>query len=286
MSNVVINLQNVSKNYGRLRALQNINLTVTRGQIVGLIGLNGAGKTTLLKTLLGFTGCRGEVDVLGLHPRHKRKQLMSRVGYIADVAILPRWLKVSQAIDFVEGVHPDFNREKALKFLNQTDIQLKKKIKTLSKGMMVQLHLALIMAIDNDLLVLDEPTLGLDILHRKEFYHNLLNHYFNENHSILISTHQVEEIEHLLTQIVMLNKGIIILNCSISEFKQRFVQVIAPADKTIELSRLQPILTVKQLDKVKCVFENTDIAKLKELGELSTPSISDVFVAKVGGEKP
>lgn len=283
--NAVIHLKNVSKRYGRLRALQDINLTVNRGQLVGLIGLNGAGKTTLLKALLGFIGCRGEVEVLGMHPRHHRKRLMSRVGYIADVAILPRWLAVDQAIDFVDGVHPDFNREKAIKFLNEADIPLNKKIKTLSKGMIVQLHLALMMAIDNDLLVLDEPTLGLDILHRKSFYHHLLNHYFNENRTILISTHQVEEIEQLLTHVVMINQGTLILNCSITEFKERFIQVIAPAENMMRLNQLQPLLTVKQLNKVQCLFEHVDAAKLQELGDLSTPSISDVFVAKVGGGK-
>lgn len=282
----VVHLNHVSKNYGRLQALREVNLTLPRGQIVGLIGLNGAGKTTLLKTILGFTGCRGEVEVLGLHPRYKRKKLMAKVGYIADVATLPRWLKVSQALDFVEGVHPEFDRQKALAFLDQTEIPLNKKIKTLSKGMIVQLHLALMMAIDSEFLVLDEPTLGLDILHRKDFYHNLLNHYFNENRTILISTHQVEEIEHMLMQIVMINHGVIILNCSITEFKERFTEVIAPATNATELNRLQPILTIKHLDKIKYVFENVDKDKLCGLGEVVPPKISDVFVAKVGREKP
>lgn len=280
----LIEAKNLNKNYGRLRALQDVNLNVSAGQIVGLIGLNGAGKTTLLKSLLGFLRYRGDIEILGLHPRFKRSQLMERVSYIADVAILPRWLNANQLFDFMTGIHPQFHRQKALDFLSKTSIDLHKKIKTFSKGMMVQLHLALILAIDSELLVLDEPTLGLDILFRKEFYSDLLNHYFNENRSIVISTNQVEEIEHVITHVVMMNKGTIILNCSMENFANQFVEVLAPIENSPALNQLQPLVQQKQLNRMKYLFENVSKEKLKTLGVLSVPKVSDVFVAKVRGQ--
>jgi len=284
LMNNVITTQHLSKNYGSFEALKDVNLSIRSGRIIGLIGLNGAGKTTLLKALLGLTRYRGEVSVLGLNPRSQRTQLMNKMCFIADVAILPRWLKVINAVEFVEGVHPNFNRNKAMGFLSKTNIQLNTKIKTLSKGMIVQLHLALIMAIDADILILDEPTLGLDILYRKQFYRNLLNDYFNEERTIIVTTHQVEEIEYILTDLLMIDRGRVILDCSMQEIAKQFVQVAATPDCFDALKQLKPLSYQKQINKTQFLFENMDHSKLSEFGELSTPSISDIFVAKVSGE--
>lgn len=283
--NSVIKTENVGKHYGRSQVLKGVNLNIQRGQIVGLIGLNGAGKTTLLRALLGLSSYEGKVDVLGLDPCKKRTQLMQKMCFIADVAILPRWLKVCNAIDFVEGVHPLFNREKALDFLSKTNIPLNNKIKTLSKGMIVQLHLALIMAIDADILILDEPTLGLDILYRKSFYENLLSDYFTEHRTIVVTTHQVEEIEHILTNIIMINRGEITLDCAMDEFADRFIELSVSPEQADKLSSLNPIASYQQFGQVRYLFENQDAEKLKVFGELTTPSVSDVFVAKVAGER-
>ena len=282
---IVIKTENLNKYYGRFQALKDVNIDIQRGQIIGLIGLNGAGKTTLLKILLGLTGYHGKVDVFGLNPRSKRTKLMRKMCFIADVAILPRWMKVNQAIDFVEDIHPFFDRKKAMGFLSKTNILLNKKIKTLSKGMIVQLHLALIMAIDVDILVLDEPTLGLDILYRKEFYQNLLSDYFTEDRTIIVTTHQVEEIEHILTNVIMIDKGNIVLDCAMNEFSDRFIQVVAAPEQADNLQQLKPLASYKQFGQVRYLFERSDTTKLSQFGELSAPSISDIFVAKVSGEK-
>ncbi len=284
MSNV-IHADQLTKKYGRLAALDNINLNIARGQIVGLFGPNGAGKTTLLKAMLGLTSYQGNLAVLGLNPRKKRSKLMQNVSFIADVAILPPWLKVNNAIEFVNGVHPKFNPDKAHEFLARTKINQNSKVRTLSKGMIAQLHLALVMAIDADILVLDEPTLGLDIIYRKTFYQNLLNDYFNENRTIIIATHQVEEVESLLTNLIMLDKGNVILNESMQAFSERYTYVTAKSDNINACRQLNPIHEEQQFGQTKFLFENTDKNTLQQLGEITAPSISDVFVAKVSGEK-
>lgn len=284
MSNIVTT-HHLNKYYGNFHALKDVNVSMRRGQIVGLIGLNGAGKTTLLKTLLGLTHYRGDIEILQLNPRAQRTQLMRKMCFIADVAILPRWMKVRNALDFVQGVHPNFERNKAMNFLAKTNITLNSKIKTLSKGMIVQLHLALVMAIDVDILILDEPTLGLDILYRKQFYQNLLNDYFNEQRTIIVTTHQVEEIEHILTDLLIIDKGKIILDCSMEEIGKQYIQVIAAPDSLETLKQLKPLSLQKQFGQTQFLFENVDSSKLAELGKLSTPSISDVFVAKISGEQ-
>ncbi len=281
----IIKIDQLNKYYGNLQALKNINLEIEPGQIVGLIGLNGAGKTTLIKTILGLTRYQGDVRIFGIRPQWHRKHLMTHLCFISDVAILPRWLKVKNAIDFVEGVHPRFDRKKALHYLNQTKINLKNKIKTLSKGMIVQLHLALVMAIDADILILDEPTLGLDILYRKEFYRTILNEYFTEKRTILIATHQVEEVERLLTHLVILKEGRMLLNCPMSEYSDRFVEVTTSPENIEKLSELKPIREHKQFGRIKFIFEGVNKSQLAEWGELATPSISDVFVSKVGAAK-
>lgn len=279
----VIEAKNVNKKYGAFYALKDIEFNVKRGQIIGLIGPNGAGKTTLLKSILGLTDYAGDLNVLGLHPHKARVKLMQRMCFIADVAILPRWLKVSNAIEFVKGVHPRFDEEKARSFLAKTDIGLDRKVKELSKGMVVQLHLALVMAIDVEILVLDEPTLGLDILYRSEFYQTILNDYYTEDRTIIITTHQVEEVEGILTDLLIINHGKLILKSSMEDVADRFVQVSAMPEQVDTLNRLKPVFQRKDIGRVKFIFENQDRSQLKQYGEISTPSVSDIFVALVKG---
>ncbi len=283
--NTLIEAKNLNKAYGNFVALDNINFNIERGQIVGLIGPNGAGKTTLLKSILGLTPSSGHLSVLGQNPRKHRNKLMQKMCFIADVAILPRWLKVADALTFVEGVHPLFNKSNALAFLEKTDIPLNSKVKALSKGMVVQLHLSLIMAIDTDILILDEPTLGLDIIYRKQFYNSLLSDYFTENRTIVITTHQVEEIESILTHLMFINKSKFMLDCSMDKFSERFIQVMAHPGKEKELQAYKPIATNKQFGKMIYLFEDTPKDMLATLGEISIPSVSDVFVAKILGER-
>ena len=277
----IIKAQNIQKTYAKQRVLKGIDFEIEKGQIVGLIGPNGAGKTTLIKCILGLLPCEGELDVLGINPKTNRPKLMQDVSFIADVAILPRWLKVAEAIEFMENVHPNFNRQKAISFLDKTDISMHQKVKELSKGMIVQLHLALIIAIEAKILVLDEPTLGLDIIYRKSFYDTLLNDYFNENRTIIITTHQVEEVEHLFTHIMMINKGALILNDSMENVATRFVEVLADSKHHDKLIALSPVATRKAIGKDIFLFENVDPKKLKKFGEIRLPSISDLFVAKI-----
>ena len=226
----VISARNLSKRYGRNVAVDSISFDIPAGRIVGLIGPNGSGKTTTLKAALGLVPFEGELKVLGLDPRTQRDELMENVCFIADVAVLPRWLKVKDAIDFVAGVHPKFDKAKALRYIEHTKLRPNMKVKEMSKGMIVQLHLALVMAIDAKLLVLDEPTLGLDIIYRKQFYHNLLEDYFDENKTIVITTHQVEEVEHILTDLMFIRDGKIVLSVSMDEVGERYTEVMVPAD--------------------------------------------------------
>ncbi len=281
---LTIRARNLTRHYGRTRALDGIDLDVPSGRIVGLIGPNGAGKTTALKAILGLTSFQGELEVLGLDPSRERDQLMQDVCFIADVAVLPRWARVWQVIEMTERLHPRFSRERCMYYLKNTKIQHKQKVKTLSKGMVVQLHLALVMAIDAKLLILDEPTLGLDILFRKRFYSNLLNEYFDEQRTILITTHQVEEVEHILTDLMFIKDGQLILNSTMDDVHERYVEVMARPDQVDEARQLGPLHERVLFGRHIFLFDRTDLGSLNELGEIHRPSVADLFVALMGDE--
>lgn len=277
----VIDAKGIYKSYGKKIALDQVDLSIPAGRIVGLIGPNGAGKTTLLKGILGLASVEGELRVLDLNPFSERVKLLENVSFIADTAILPRWLKVSEALEYIEGVHPKFSREKAMSFLAKTQIKLTSKVKDLSKGMVTQLHLALIMAIDSKLLVLDEPTLGLDILYRKQFYEALLNDYYDAQKTILITTHQVEEIEGILTDLVFINNGRIILESSMEALSEKFCELHVDAANKDNAMTFNPIHIRTILGGFSMIFENVDISQLQALGKVTTPSVADLFVAKI-----
>jgi len=279
----LVTASGVSKSFGNLRAVDNVSFDIEKGKIVGLIGPNGAGKTTLLKALLGLTDCQGELSVLGLDPFRQRKEMMENICFIADVAVLPRWIRVSQLLDFVEATHPNFSRSRAEEFLTATNIKRESKVRELSKGMVTQLHLSIIMAVDAKLLVLDEPTLGLDIIFRKEFYGNLLNDYFNGERTILITTHQVEEIENLLTDIMFINGGKIILDSSMEAIPDSFAELLTSGEDAEKARKLGPLHERDVFGKHVMTFENIGRDKLEGLGEIHTPSVADLFVAKVKG---
>jgi ABC-2 type transport system ATP-binding protein len=279
----VITAANLRKQYGKQSALDGTTFSVAAGRIVGLIGPNGSGKTTTLKAILGLTRFDGELSVLGMDPRQQREELMNEVCFIADVAILPRWLKVKDAIAFVEGVHPRFNRAKAEKYIANTKLTPNMKVKAMSKGMVVQLHLALVMAIDAKLLVLDEPTLGLDILYRKQFYQNLLEDYFDENKTILITTHQIEEVEHILTDLLFIENGQIVLAASMDEVGERFTEVMVEPQCIAAANALQPLSQRTVFGKPVMLFDGVQRGQLANLGELRTPSVADLFVATMKG---
>jgi len=281
----LVTAKDVSKHFGAVRAVDNVSFEIEKGKIVGLIGPNGAGKTTLLKAVLGLTDCDGDLSVLGLDPFRQRKELMQNICFIADVAVLPRWIRVTQLLDYVEAVHPNFSRSRAEDFLNQTSVRRDAKVRELSKGMITQLHLSIIMAIDARLLVLDEPTLGLDIIFRKEFYANLLNDYFDEERTILVTTHQVEEIENLLTDIMFINDGRILLDSTMDELSGRFVELMTAGEKAAAARGLGPIYEREVFGKKIMLFEGVDRANLESLGECHTPSVADLFVAKVKGAR-
>jgi ABC-2 type transport system ATP-binding protein len=274
-----IEAQGLRKIFGSTVALDSINLRVEEGRILGLIGPNGAGKTTALNAILGLTSYEGRLSVLGRDPWSTRQELMRDVSFIADVAVLPRWIRVSQLLGYVAGVHPRFDRAKAERFLAQTTIQRESKVRQLSKGMMAQLHLALVMAIDAKLLVLDEPTLGLDILYRKQFYDSLLNDYFDRSRTIVVTTHQVEEIQDVLTDLMFINRGRIVLNCSMEEFESRYVEVMVYPDRVAEARSLKPMHERQVFGRRVLLLENTDRSQLAVLGDVRTPSIADLFVA-------
>ena len=260
-------------------ALDGIDLRVEQGRILGIVGPNGAGKTTVLKAILGLTPCEGQLTVLGLDPWSSRDQLMRDVCFIADVAILPRWLRVSQSMDFVAGVHPRFDRAKAEGFLARTDIKPTSRVRDLSKGMVTQLQLALVMAIDARLLVLDEPTLGLDILFRQQFYDSLLNDYFDRSRTIIVTTHQVEEIQHVLTDLMFINRGRIVLESSMEEFESRYTEVQVLSEQLTPARALKPIFERQTLGRSILLFDGVDREQLAALGDIRTPSIADLFVA-------
>ena len=283
----VIHARDVRKRYGRSTlALDGLDFDVAAGRIVGLMGPNGAGKTTALKSILGLTPFDGELQVLGRDPRTERDSLMKDVCFIADVAVLPKWLRVDHALDYVAGVHPKFDRQRADEVLARTDIKRKSKVGELSKGMITQLHLALIMAIDAKLLVLDEPTLGLDLLYRRSFYEALLNDYFDHERTILVTTHQVEEVENLLTDVLFINHGRIVLDSAIDALPSRYAQLIANGDSCEAARRLGPIYEREVFGRTAFVFEGRDAAELAALGEIRTPSVADLFVAKMTGSAP
>jgi len=283
-SDVVISARGLRKAYKQTVALDNTSFTIAPGRITGLIGPNGAGKTTLLKALLGLTAVEGELHVLGLDPAEQRNALMNDVCFIADVAVLPRWMKVREAIDFVAGTHPRFDRARCERFLASTKLHPKQRVRELSKGMIVQLHLALVMAIDAKVLVLDEPTLGLDILYRKEFYQRLLEDYFDEQKTIIVTTHQVEEIEHILTDVMFIRDGRIVLNAEMDEVGDRYTELLVGADQLETARALKPIDERSQaFGKTVLLFDGVPRSQLASLGETRNAGLADLFVAVMKG---
>jgi ABC-2 type transport system ATP-binding protein len=289
----VIEARGLRKAFGTTIALDGVDLHVDEGRILGIIGPNGAGKTTALNAILGLTSFQGELRVLGRDPWAERDRLMRDVCFIADVAVLPRWMRVSQALDYVEGVHPRFDRAKAEALLAKTTIKHTSKIRHLSKGMVAQLHLALVMAIDARLLVLDEPTLGLDILFRKQFYDSLLNDYFDRSRTILVTTHQVEELQHILTDLMFIDRGRIVLNRSMEEIESRYVEVMVHPGQVAAARALKPMYEREVFGRSILLFDlkpdrgvnsNIDRQQLAALGEARTPSITDLFVAVMGNQ--
>jgi ABC-2 type transport system ATP-binding protein len=276
-----IEARGLRKAYRNTVALDGVDLRVEEGRILGLIGPNGAGKSTALMAMLGLTSYEGELKVLGRNPWTERDQLMRDVCFIADVAVLPRWLRVTEALDYVEGVHPRFDRAKAEGFLTGTTIKRTSRVRELSKGMVTQLHLALIMAIDAKLLVLDEPTLGLDLLYRRQFYDSLLNDYFDRSRTIVVTTHQVEEVQHILTDVVFLDRGRVVLEASMEDIEVRYLEVAVGPDQLAAARALQPVHERSGLGRSFLIFDGADRARLAELGEVRTPSLADIFVARM-----
>jgi len=279
----VIDAQGLTKRYKRTIAVDNIDLQIPAGRIVGLIGPNGAGKTSALKAILGLATYEGKLSVLGKSPARDRAALMEEVCFIADVAVLPRWIRVWQLIELTESIHPKFSREKCLQYLSSTKVTLDHRVKQLSKGMVAQLHLAIVMSIDVKLLVLDEPTLGLDILFRKQFYTNLLNDYFDEERTILITTHQVEEIEHILSDLIFIQDGRIALNSTMDDVQQNYSELMVAPDQAAAARELLPMNERELFGRHIFLFENANKQQLKELGEVRTPSVADLFVAIMSG---
>ena len=279
-----IEARGLRKAYGTTLALDGVDLKIDEGRILGLIGPNGAGKSTALNAILGLTPYQGELRVLGRDPWTERDHLMRDVCFIADVAVLPRWMRVSQALDYVAGVHPRFDRVKAEGFLAKTSIKRTSKIRELSKGMVAQLHLSLIMAIDARLLILDEPTLGLDILYRKQFYDSLLNDYFDGSRTIVVTTHQVEEVQHVLTDLMFINRGRIVLDCSMEDFESRYLEVMVLPEHAAAARALKPMHERQVFGRSILLYDRADSAQLAALGEVRTPGIADLFVAMMGNQ--
>jgi len=279
-----IEARGLRKTFGTTVALEGIDLRVEEGRILGIIGPNGAGKTTALNAILGLTSYEGELKVLGREPWEARDELMRDVSFIADVAVLPRWIRVTQLIDYVEGIHPRFDRAKAEGFLSRTTIKHSSKVRELSKGMVAQLHLALVMAIDAKLLVLDEPTLGLDILYRKQFYESLLNDYFDQTRTIVVTTHQVEEIQDVLTDVMFIDRGRVVLESSMEGFETRYAEVMVNPDKLQEARALRPIHERPVFGRSVLLYQDVDRERLASLGEVRRPSIADVFIAVISGK--
>ncbi|MBZ5688592.1 MAG: ABC transporter ATP-binding protein [Acidobacteriia bacterium] len=279
-----IEARGLRKAFGTTVALDGLDLRVEEGRILGLIGPNGAGKTTALNAILGLIPYDGQLRVLGRDPWVERERLMRDVSFIADVAVLPRWIRVSQAIEYVAGVHPRFDRTKAEAFLARTTIKSSSKVRELSKGMVAQLHLALVMAIDARLLVLDEPTLGLDILYRKQFYDSLLNDYYDRSRTIIVTTHQVEEIQHVITDLMFIDRGRIVFACNMEDFELRYVELTVKPDRLADARALKPIYERQVLGRSILLFDRADRQQLAALGELRTPGIADLFVAVISNQ--
>jgi ABC-2 type transport system ATP-binding protein len=279
-----IEARGLRKVFGTTVALDDVSLRVEEGRILGLIGRNGAGKTTALNAILGLTPYQGEVRVLGRDPWTERDRLMRDVCFITDVAVLPRWITVTQALDYVAGVHPRFDRVKAEAFLAKTIIHGTSKVRELSKGMVTQLHLSIVMAIDARLLVLDEPTLGLDILFRKQFYDSLLNDYFDGNRTIVVATHQVEEVEHVLTDLMFIDRGRIVFDCSMDDLQSRYLEVAVHPDQVTAARSLEPMYERQSLGRTILLFDRADRQRVAAFGDVRTPSIADLFVAVIGGD--
>ena len=281
----IVEAKGLTRKFGDLNAVDHVDFTIPPGAVLGLIGPSGAGKTTLLRALLGLTEYRGELNVLGNSPRTQRSRLMDEVCFIADTAVLPRWMRVEQLLDYASGIHPRFDRSIALSYLKDTDVRLNGRIKNLSKGMMVQVHLALVMAIDARLLILDEPTLGLDILFRKRFFEQLISDYFDQERTIIISTHQVDEVQHILTDVMFLNRGKKILQRSMLEIEEQFVQLNAVGDSAAKAQGIPHLGSQSILGGKAVIYEGIERESLAPLGELRTPSVADLFVAMMGGDK-
>jgi len=281
MDEIVIKAQSIRKTFDSFEALSGLDLEVKRGQVMGLIGPNGAGKSTFLSSVLGLTDVQGNLEVLGVNPTQNRHELLKKVCSITDVAVMPKWMTVKQVLDYVEGVHPLFNRVKAENLLNQTNISFSTKIRALSRGMVVQLHLSLAMAIDAELLVLDEPTLGLDLSYRKQFYSQLIEDYFDGNKTIIISTHQVEEIEGVLSDVVFIDRGKAIMKESIESLNEKYLELRPKEDLKEKARSLKPFYTRTELGREVFLYEDQDSSRLSELGEVHPPAIADLFLAIV-----
>jgi ABC-2 type transport system ATP-binding protein len=281
VTDTIIRATGLRKHFGKIAAVDGVDLDISKGAILGLLGPNGAGKTTLLRSLLGLSTCQGDLSVLGLNPIHQRAELLEQVCFIADTAVLPTWMKVSDLLSYTEGVHPRFNREHAESQLSQTNIEAGMRVKQLSKGMMVQLHLAIVMAIDARLLILDEPTLGLDILFRKQFFEQLLNDYYDSERTIIISTHQVEEVENILTDIMFITRGKKVLSESMENISENYLELHALGDNVAAAEALGPMGSRSIFGGKALIFANPDRDSLAPLGDLRVPSVADLFVAKV-----
>jgi len=279
-----IEAHGLRKAYGKTIALDGVDLKVEEGRIVGLIGPNGAGKTTALDAIVGIMPYEGTLNVLGRDPWRDRNQLMRDVSFIADVAVLPRWMRVRQILDYVDDVHPRFDRTKAEEFLARTTIKRDSRVRELSKGMVTQLHLAIVMAMDAKLLILDEPTLGLDILYRKQFYDSLLNDYFNRSRTIVVATHEIEEIEHVLTDLMFIDRGRIVFGCSIEQLEARYVEVMVHPDNVAAGRALKPMHERQLFGRTILLFDGADRQQLADLGEVRTPGIADLFVAVLSNQ--
>jgi ABC-2 type transport system ATP-binding protein len=280
----LISISDLNKSYGSKKVLSGVNLSLNAGQIVGLVGPNGAGKTTCLQAILGLTDFDGDISVLGHHPRKDRVKMLNEVAYISDVAILPKWLKVSQALSYMQDIHPNFAIEKAQEFLAKTNIVANDKVKALSKGMVAQLHLALVLAIDAKVLILDEPTLGLDILTRRQFYNHLLEDFYTEDKCIIVTTHQIEEIEHILTDVAFIQQGKIVLAQSTDDIKERFNLVAVSNEQVAQADELQPLYKNSMMGLTTMLFDNQDKETLQSLGKVTVPSLADVFVGIMNKE--
>ncbi len=280
----LISISGLNKKYGKKQVVSDVNLAIQPGQILGLVGPNGAGKTTCLQALLGLTDFDGDIDILGYNPKTEREKMLNDVAYIADVAVLPKWLKVEQALEYMQGVHPNFNLTKAQTFLAKTNIELSSKVKHLSKGMVTQLHLALVLAVDAKVLVLDEPTLGLDILTRRQFYTHLLEDFYTEDKCIIVTTHQIEEIEHILTDVAFIQQGKVVLAESTDNIKDRFKLVAVTHEQVEQAKALKPLFSNSLMGLTTMLFDSAQDSDLQPLGNISSPSLADIFVGVMAKE--